>query len=330
MSVSTAPWLQHPAEGLGRMRLPSAAPTVSVVIPMMNEAKNLPWLSGRMPLGVAQIVIVDGGSIDGSVDVAKKLWPDATIIDQTRRGKGNALACGIAAATGDIVVTLDADGSAHPSEIVRFVSTLMAGAEFAKGSRFLPGGGSSDITRLRRLGNHILSWLVNSLHRTNFSDLCYGYNAFRRECVPLFLLPAKDGHETQVGDGFEIETLINLRAARSALTVTEVPSYESNRLHGASNLNAISDGLRVLRVVLRERFGASRVPSIRAGQPPVMLPPPVPVVDGINGHMHVDPGTMRAPEVHESPSPWARAPLEPADSNRQVDRVSTTASEVSS
>jgi len=101
-------------------------------------------------------------------------------------------------------------------------------------------------------------------------------------------------------------------------------------LHGASNLNAISDGLRVLRVVLRERFGASRVPSIRAGQPPVMLPPPVPVVDGINGHMHVDPGTMRAPEVHESPSPWARAPLEPADSNRQVDRVSTTASEVSS
>ena len=254
MPVSTAPLLQHPAEGLGRMSLPAAAPSVSVVIPVMNESKNLPWLFARMPRGVSQILIVDGGSVDGTVEVAEKLCPQATIMRQTRRGKGNALACGVAAATGDIVVTLDADGSAHPSEIVRFVSALMAGAEFAKGSRFLPGGGSSDITRLRRAGNLVLSGLVNYLFKTKYSDLCYGYNAFRRECVSFFSFPPTEGYEEQVGDGFEIETMINVRAARSPLVISEVPSYESNRLHGVSNLNAMSDGLRVLGVVLSERF----------------------------------------------------------------------------
>jgi len=326
MSVSTAPLLQHPAEGLGRMSLPTVAPTVSVVIPVMNEAKNLPWLFGRMPMGVSQVVIVDGGSIDGSVDVAKTLWPDATILQQTRRGKGNALACGIAAATGDIVVTLDADGSAHPSEIVRFVSTLMAGAEFAKGSRFLPGGGSSDITRLRRLGNLLLSGLVNSFYKTNFSDLCYGYNAFRRECVPFFLLPATDGDEAQVGDGFEIETMINLRAARSALLVTEVPSYESNRLHGVSNLNAISDGLRILHVVLRERFGLGPATSIRPQQRSVTPPPPAPCADGINGHTYVDLGTMTTNDLFELPPTRPHA-LDPVHSSSHIARVSTTTSE---
>jgi glycosyltransferase involved in cell wall biosynthesis len=240
------------------MSLPEAAPPVSVVIPVRNEAKNLPWLFARMPLGVAQVVIVDGGSHDGTVEVARGLCPEATFVTQTRRGKGNALVCGFAAATGDIVVMLDADGSAHPSEIVRFVITLMNGAEFAKGSRFLPGGGSSDITRLRRFGNHLLSGLVNRLFNTNYSDLCYGYNAFWRGCVPYFCLPAMDGHGEQVGDGFEIETLINLRAARSPLVVTEVPSYESERLHGVSNLNAVTDGLRVLGVVYSERFKSLR------------------------------------------------------------------------
>ena len=236
------------------MSLPPASPTVSVIIPVRNEAKNLPWLFGRMPHGLAQIVIVDGRSSDGTVEVARALCPHATIITQSRRGKGNALVCGFAAATGEIIVMLDADGSAHPSEIVRFVSTLMEGAEFAKGSRFLPGGGSSDITKLRRIGNQLLSELVNRLFKTDYTDLCYGYNAFRRECVPHFSLPAADGHMDQLGDGFEIETMINLRAAGSPLAITEVPSYESERLHGASNLNAVTDGLRILGLVLREWF----------------------------------------------------------------------------
>ena len=82
-------------------------------------------------------------------------------VTQTRTGKGNALACGFAVATGDIIAMIDADGSADPSEIPQFVKALMDGADFAKGTRFTQGGGSNDITRLRSLGNRLLTSVFN-------------------------------------------------------------------------------------------------------------------------------------------------------------------------
>ena len=79
---------------------------------------------------------------------------------------------------------LDADGSTDPAEIPRFVAALLAGADFAKGSRFIAGGGSTDITTMRRIGNWGLAKVVNSLWGGQYSDLCYGYNAFWRRCLP--------------------------------------------------------------------------------------------------------------------------------------------------
>ncbi|ETA00546.1 hypothetical protein ThrDRAFT_00472 [Frankia casuarinae] len=177
---------------------------------------------------------------------------------QNRRGKGNALACGFAQASGDIIVMLDADGSADPSEIPAFVNALEAGADFAKGSRFVANGGSADITRLRRLGNRLLNFLVNMLIGSDFTDLCYGYNAFWRRVVPIFDLDTGGaGPQKQWGDGFEIETLINMRAVRAGLRIAEVPSFEHPRLHGVSNLNAFSDGFRVLRTIFVESSASS-------------------------------------------------------------------------
>src|SRR4051795_10741705 len=128
-------------------------PRVSVVIPTYNEAKNLPHVFGLLPEDVHQVIVVDGHSVDGTIEVAQALRPDVTIVRQNRRGKGNAMACGFAAVTGDVVVMLDADGSADPREIPRFVQALVEGADYAKGTRFVVGGGSSDITRTRRWGN---------------------------------------------------------------------------------------------------------------------------------------------------------------------------------
>jgi glycosyltransferase involved in cell wall biosynthesis len=228
------------------------SPTVSIVIPTLNEARNLPHVFLGLPTA-AEIVVVDGRSTDGTVAVARALRPDTVVVHQTRRGKGNALACGFAAASGDIIVMLDADGSAHPDEIADFVRVLVEGADFAKGSRFVGTGGSSDITRLRRGGNHFLSTLVNSLLRHRFTDLCYGYNAFWRHCLPVLdLHPGERDLVQRWGDGFEVETLINIRAARAGLRIVEVPSFEHPRLHGVSNLNAMSDGLRVLRTIFVE------------------------------------------------------------------------------
>jgi glycosyltransferase involved in cell wall biosynthesis len=226
---------------------------VSVVVPTFNEARNLPVVFNLMP-EVHEVIVVDGRSTDDTVAVAQALRPDVKIVLQNRRGKGNALACGFAAVTGDIVVMLDADGSADPREIPRFVRTLVEGADFAKGTRFAIGGGSSDITRIRRLGNKMLNGLVNLSYGTHYSDLCYGYNAFWAHCLPVFdLQVGEPADEMLWGDGFEVETLINVRSAQAGLRVVEVPSFEADRIHGDSNLNAVSDGLRVLRTIAVER-----------------------------------------------------------------------------
>jgi glycosyltransferase involved in cell wall biosynthesis len=235
-------------------------PRVSVVVPTYNEAKNLPHVFSRLP-DVHQVIVVDGRSVDGTVEVARSLRPDACIVLQNRRGKGNALACGFAAVTGDIVVMLDADGSADPREIPRYIHALVAGADFAKGTRFAPGGGSADITPTRAWGNRWLNRAVNLLFGTKYTDLCYGYNAFWSHCLPVLELNV--GHRGGVGrrsggrlwgDGFEIETIINTRVAKARLSIAEVPSFEFMRLHGQSNLNTWRDGSRVLRALVVERL----------------------------------------------------------------------------
>jgi glycosyltransferase involved in cell wall biosynthesis len=218
---------------------------VSVVIPTLNEELNLPHVLEAMPKDIAELIIVDGRSVDATVEVATRLWPGVRIVNQSGKGKGNALSCGFVAAQGDIVVMLDADGSTDPAEIPRFVAALITGADFAKGTRFVTGGGSSDITPARRLGNRLLSGLVNSLWDTSYTDLCYGYNAFWRRCLPEVLADCS---------GFEVETLMTIRLARSNLKVVEVPSFEKNRLHGTSNLRAVRDGTRVLRTIAAERL----------------------------------------------------------------------------
>src|SRR6516225_9045014 len=233
-------------------------PKVTVVIPTLNEARNLPHVLSRLPEGLHEVIIVDGHSVDETLAVARRLRPDARIVMQNRCGKGNALACGFAFATGDIIVMVDADGSADPAEIPQFVDALLDGADFAKGTRFAEGGGSSDITRVRRHGNRMLTGVVNVLCRTQYSDLCYGFNAFWRCHVSVLGLNTESAVPSGPGvrlwgDGFEVETLINIRVARAGLIVKEVASYEYSRIHGVSNLNAFSDGLRVLRTILVER-----------------------------------------------------------------------------
>ena len=220
------------------------SPTISVVIPALNEAQNLPYVLPYIPSNVSEVVLVDGHSTDDTIAIARQLLPTIRIVKQTGKGKGNALRVGFAACTGDIIVMLDADGSTNPQEISRFVEVLMAGNDFAKGSRFAKGGGSHDITLLRSVGNYGLSTLVNVLFGTHFSDLCYGYNAFWKHCLDYVEIDS---------DGFEVETLINIRMHQIGLKIAEVPSFEYQRIHGASNLNTFKDGWRVLKTIVRER-----------------------------------------------------------------------------
>ena len=259
-------------------------PRVSVVIPTLNEARNLPHVFGLIPDGIHEVIIVDGHSVDDTIGVARRLRADVRVVRQTRKGKGNALACGFAAATGDIIAMVDADGSADPREIPRFVAALLEGADFAKGTRYALGGGSADLTPVRSLGNRALSTFVNVAYGTHHSDLCYGYNAFWRQHVPVFGLDASspapaDGDGRLWGDGFEVETLIHVRVAKADLVVVEVPSFEHSRIYGQSNLSTFRDGLRVLKTILTERRRDRREAAVPAevtlaGAVPAQAPVP--------------------------------------------------------
>jgi hypothetical protein len=227
---------------------------VSVVVPAMNEEQNIGHVLRELPEGLHEVILVDGNSKDETIAVARQAYPEIRVLSQSGRGKGDAFRTGFAAVTGNLVVMLDADGSAVPSEIPRFIEALEAGADFAKGSRYLEGGGSADITVLRKLGNSVLSGTANLLHGTHFTDLCYGYNAFWARCLPFISLDVP---------GFEVETLINLRIASAGMKITEVPSYEADRISGQSNLKTFRDGFRVLGTILSEsrRRRAIRQPA---------------------------------------------------------------------
>jgi glycosyltransferase involved in cell wall biosynthesis len=219
--------------------------SISVIVPARNEADNLQYVLPRIPSFVDEVILVDGHSTDNTIAEAKRWLPSIRIIEQDGKGKGDAIKLGLAAATGNIIILLDADGSADPLEIADFVDVLLAGNDFAKGSRFLKGAKSHDITLLRRAGNFGLTQIVNILFSARFTDLCYGYNAFWKHCV---------AHIDIDSDGFEIETLINIRMQVAGLKIAEVPSNEYPRIYGLSNLNAVQDGWRILKLIVQEKM----------------------------------------------------------------------------
>jgi len=234
------------------------------VIPALNEAENLPHVLATLPGDTYELVLVDGRSVDGTSTVARAHYPNVKIVGQPGRGKGDALRAGFVACSGDVIVMMDADGSTDGAEIPCFVAALLDGADYAKGSRFMDGGGSDDITLLRSAGNRVFCWLVNRLYKTSYTDLCYGYNAFWRRALPAILPDCR---------GFEVETVLNVRAAKAGLRVVEVPSVEHPRIHGTSNLRPVRDGLRVLRTILREWEPRLRSERAAALDPAATLDP---------------------------------------------------------
>jgi glycosyltransferase involved in cell wall biosynthesis len=284
---------------------------VSVVIPTLNEAPNLPYVIPQIPTWVHEVVLVDGRSTDDTVGTARGLWPNyhivmkerrrrqvplpeaqqerrqrgitLRVVTQERRGKGAALQAGFAAATGDIIVMLDADGSTAPQEIAAFVGALLAGADFAKGSRFLRGAGTADMPFYRKVGNWSFVVLVRCLFGGRFTDLCYGYNAFWAWTVPLLRLD---------GDGFEIETMMNLRALQLGLKITEVSSFEAERIYGVGRLRTIPDGWRVLKTIIREWWS----PRVRPLMPEQLR--------HVAGEYQRAPGTPQVPAGVKQFSEW--------------------------
>jgi hypothetical protein len=222
---------------------------VSILIPALNEAKNLANLLKNIQTclpEISEIIVVEGNSVDDTAAVAATLG--AKLLVQRATGKGAAMRQGFAHAhTGDIIVMMDADGSNRPEEIPRLIEAIVDGADIAKGSRFLRGGGSADLTRLRKLGNKLFISMVNIFWSGQYTDLCYGFLAFRKPALKQ-LAPLLES------DHFQLETEICIKALKLGLKVVEVPSNELKRRHGNSKLRGVHDSMSIAKTVLGELF----------------------------------------------------------------------------
>jgi glycosyltransferase involved in cell wall biosynthesis len=218
---------------------------VSVVICALNEEQSLPYVLSRIPNMVDEVVLVDGHSTDATIEVARLVRPDVKILVQAGRGKGDALRCGFEQATGEIIVTLDADGATNPEDMQRFVDPLVRGYEFAKGSRFSKGFPNNRHWH-RILGNWLITATFNLLFFRRYTDLCSGYNAVWKKSVEKI--------RPWPVDGFENEPFINCMVVKRGLRVIEVAHSDSGRISGEVKELSWRQGPKAIKSILRERF----------------------------------------------------------------------------
>lgn len=230
-------------------------PPITVLICSLNEAPNLSYVLPKIPSQVGEVLLVDGHSTDGTVEVAKRLRPDIRVLYQPGQGKAEALRYGIEQATGEIIVTLDADGETDPDDMPRFIEPLLEGYDFVKGSRFATGWKHKPPHRL--LGNFVIANTCNILYGTKFTDLCSGYNAFWKSVTDRVYL--------WDDDGWNFEPLMIARVLRAGLKVLEVPQKYGGRSGGESKLSSWGQGFTSIKVLVRERFRSAYRPTLRDG-----------------------------------------------------------------
>jgi glycosyltransferase involved in cell wall biosynthesis len=222
---------------------PDRYPKMTALICTLNEEPNLPHVLPRIPAWVSEVLVVDGHSTDRTIEVARKIRPDIRILGQPGRGKGDALRYGIELASGEIIVTLDADGNTDPEELPRFIEPLLNGYDFAKGSRFL-NTSPARMPGHRRIGNWILTRVTNIMFGSKYTDMCSGFNAVWKNAWEKVEFP----------DEFGYEPLITIRAKKAGLKIIEVSCTDRGRINGASKLPSWRQGWGALKAIVRERF----------------------------------------------------------------------------
>jgi glycosyltransferase involved in cell wall biosynthesis len=224
---------------------------VGVAIPALNEEKNIEHVLCELKsLGYGNVLVIDGASKDGTLVVAEK--NGAKVVLQDHLGKGQAIRQVLSNGYLDVeaLVLMDADGSMSPEEVPSFIQALQNGADVVKGSRVIRGGGSDDMTTMRRVGNNILTTCANLLCSSKYTDLCYGFMAFNKKAIRTIA-------PVLTSNGFEIEAEIFIKAKRFGLKVVEIPSHEHRRRSGASNLNTFRDGFKILKTIINETVQSS-------------------------------------------------------------------------
>jgi glycosyltransferase involved in cell wall biosynthesis len=220
--------------------------TISVIIPAYNEEKSIENVISRTEKILEalnlpyEVIVVDDGSVDKTRFLAQR--HKVTVISNGNNyGKGYALRRGLKDVGGDIVITMDADGSHKPEDIKRLVLPLMNGADAVIGSRFAGKREKDSTKKLHIFGNWLFSLIIRILTKKHITDSQTGFRGFKRKVL----------EEMQITcDGYDVETELTVKTLKNGYIVREEPIAFEKRMNGCSHVNPLSDGIKILRAII--------------------------------------------------------------------------------
>jgi dolichol-phosphate mannosyltransferase len=215
---------------------------VTVLVPTLDEAETIgEVVGGFREEGLPNVLVVDGGSTDGTREIATEAG--ARVVTQSRNGKGQAIREAIEEHVDTTyVLMVDGDGTYLPADAEAMLRPLDEGYEHVIGDRFADMRDGA-MTRLNRIGNRLFNRVFASVHGTDFGDILSGYRAFTRESFENMTLSA---------EGFGIETEMAVECAKQRLKTTVVPITYLPRPSGSNtNLSPVRDGSIILLELYR-------------------------------------------------------------------------------
>lgn len=219
---------------------------VSLIVLTLNELEGFKKIMPRVKKSwVSEILIVDGGSTDGTVEFAKK--KGYQVISQKNRGRGDAFRTGLEDSLGDVIVYFSPDGNEEPEDIPKLILKMQKGFDMVIASRFGPKSKSFDAGPVRRFGNNFFTGLINLLFGLRLTDAVNGFRAIKRHAMEAIKTDAVH---------FEIEIQMTMRCARKGYKIGEIPTVENRRIFGEGKLSTLVDGSRYLKTILGEFFRA--------------------------------------------------------------------------
>lgn len=222
--------------------------TTSIVVLTWNERTGLERMMPRIKRSWAdEIVVVDNHSTDGTIAYCRQ--HGYRIVQQSRRGRGEAFRVGLRNTKSDIIVYFSPDGNEVPEDIPKLIRRMQQGYDMVIASRFTKRYRSDDAGIVRGSGNWFFTTLINALFGTHVTDAVNGFRAIRRKVMEDLRTDAQF---------FDIEIQMTMRCAKRGYRIAEIPTREPKRLGGEGRLNTIIDGTKYLRTVLREHLIGNR------------------------------------------------------------------------